>query len=400
MTVAPAVGLIGIYGYGTAHLRELTRLAAAGRARVVACADVKAPDGERSGALKELGARYFHDWRAMLVGGALPDVVVIASPPHLHAEIAGAAMGTGAHVVLEKPPVVTLSDFERLLAIAGQSGVACQVGFQSTGSGALTRLRQMVELGELGEPLLFAAEGRWQRDRGYWSRAVWAGRESLGGRAVRDGALSNPFAHAVMNCLFVAGGPDVAITRVEVGRFRANPIEVEDTACLRVSLGGSRCFLVAVTLCAEEVEAPALLLIGPQGRGVWPYEGDLIRVESRGRSWSETFARRSLTEQLLDFIEGRVSRLSCPLAACRRFVEVVEAVHAEPVRELPPTCVRWFGRGDKQRAAVKGIDRAIALAVEQGKLYFELGVPWASPQAAKEPCPRHSTKPVAQPTGQ
>jgi predicted dehydrogenase len=380
---APTVGLIGIYGHGAVHLRELERLSAAGRARVVACADVRAPAGEQAAVLGRLGCRYFGDWQEMLraapaVAGPL-DMVVIASPPQLHTDMAVAAMQAGAHVLLEKPPVVTHRDFGQLLAAMASTGVACQVGFQSTGSGALGRVRQLLAKAELGGSCLFGVTGRWQRDRAYWTRAEWAGRAVLRGVQVRDGALSNPFAHASMNCLLAAGAvkPGSQLAGVEVERYRANAIEVEDTGCVRVSLVGGATFVVAVTLCAEVVQRPVLSVWGAEGQAGWPYEGDTVSIERGQRSWTESFARRSLAEELLDFIAGRSSRLSCPLEHCGTFVELLEAVHAAPVYGVPGRWVSRAGAGDAERPVLAGVDAAVDAAVREGRLFSELGVPWA-----------------------
>jgi len=382
----PRLGLIGVHGYGSLHLREVARLAAAGRARLVACADVKAPAAEAAATLEELGAEYWSDWKSMLDEHEKLDVVVVATPPHRHAEMAVAAMERGAHVLVEKPPVVTLEDFEGLLGTADRRGVACQVGFQSTASGALGRFRELRSSEVLGDGAAIGATGRWQRDFEYWSRASWAGKESLAGAPVRDGALTNPFAHAVMNCLVVAGTAD--IEAVEVERFRANPIEVDDTGCLRVTMKGGQRFVVAVTLCAEDMEPPALRLSGPKGSAGWAYESDVLWVRSGSQSWTEAFARRSLLEELLDFVAGRVNRLSCPLSSCRRFVELVEVIHAAPVVDIAADFVRWTGEAGRRRPAIAGIDRAVAQSVEEQRLFSELG-------PAVAPFARLSGRPVA-----
>lgn len=383
MTVAPAVGLIGVQGYGAVHLRELERLSSTGRARLAACADVRDPAKEQAEALGRLGARFFSDWRQMLEpapAGAGPlDIVVVASPPHMHLDMALAAVEAGAHVLLEKPPTVTRRDFDELVGAAARRDLRCQVGFQSTGSGALRRVRQIVANEELGSPFSLGATGSWQRDRGYWTRADWAGRAAIGRAVVRDGAISNPFAHASMNCLVAAGvtGGGAEVVRIEAERYRANPIEVEDTGCVRVSLGDGRVFVVAVTLCAQVVEAPALRVAGPLGRARWAYERDTVCVEAGEGSRDESFARRSLAEELVDLAAGRSAQLSCPLESCGAFVDLVEAVHAAPVREVPGRWVHRIGTDMAEHPVITGVEEAVLEAVSQGRLFSEMGVPWA-----------------------
>ena len=53
--------------------------------------------------------RVFERWEDLLEQ-AKPDIVVIASPPHLHREIALRALGQGAHVLCEKPLAMTAAE--------------------------------------------------------------------------------------------------------------------------------------------------------------------------------------------------------------------------------------------------------------------------------------------------
>ena len=59
--------------------------------------------------------------------------------------------------------------------------------------------------GAIGEVVGIGAAGAWQRDASYYTRAPWAGRRSLHGRPVVDGALTNPFAHATATALALVG---------------------------------------------------------------------------------------------------------------------------------------------------------------------------------------------------
>ena len=43
-------------------------------------------------------------------------------------------MRAGADVLLEKPPVPTMAEFDHLLALCAETGRSCQIGFQSLGS--------------------------------------------------------------------------------------------------------------------------------------------------------------------------------------------------------------------------------------------------------------------------
>lgn len=370
-----SVGLIGLRGYGAVHLREIDRLVGRGKVRLVGCADVAEPDHEGAEVISRLGAVRYGDYRRLLEESSM-DVVVVASPPHLHAVMATDAMDSGCHVLIEKPPAVTVSAFEALLDVATRLGRHCQVGFQSLGSGALGRMVELRDCSTLGSPQRIGAVGHWRRDRRYWSRSNWAGRRSLAGAEVRDGALSNPFAHAVMNCLVACRANGRSRFRsIEVERYRANAIEVEDSATLRVVLETGTSFVVAVTLCAERESEPELRLIGPKGGASWSYEGDNVRLLAGSES-VERYKRESLLEELADVVAGRRKVLSSPLEQTRPFVDIVEAVHAAPVKAISETFVREEGAGLEGTMLVRGVDESVDRAVATGTLFSECGADW------------------------
>ena len=67
------------------------------------------------------------DWRELL--GEV-DLVSICSPASTHAEIVGAFLTAGAHVLVEKPIATDLDEAEELIALAGKRGLVLTVGHQ------------------------------------------------------------------------------------------------------------------------------------------------------------------------------------------------------------------------------------------------------------------------------
>lgn len=59
----------------------------------------------------------YADWRALIAAPNV-DVVSIVTPPHLHAEIAIAALQAGKHVLCEKPMALNVTEAEAMLAAA------------------------------------------------------------------------------------------------------------------------------------------------------------------------------------------------------------------------------------------------------------------------------------------
>jgi len=262
-------------------------------------------------------------------------VTIVCTPIHTHADLALTAAAAGSHVLLEKPPTPTLAGFDDLARGIAATGRACQVGFQSLGSHALPYVRALMTAGSIGDVVGIGAAGAWQRDASYYTRAPWAGRRSLHGRPVVDGALTNPFAHATATALALDGAAE-GLRDVQVELFRANAIEADDTSCLRLVTARGTPIAVAATLCAERSTEPYLVVHGAHGRIVLEYRTGRVRLETGGRLRTTEHGATDLLVNLVDHIRDPGVALLVPLAATRGFMEVVETVRlaTEPV-EVP-----------------------------------------------------------------
>lgn len=177
-TPVPIV-LAGARGHGRWHLANIRRLQHQGLVRLAGVCELKPLDDSElaafAGELPEQSA----DFGALLdATGAR--VAIICTPIQTHAELALTAAARGVHLLLEKPPAATRADFERILAGVRDSGIACQVGFQSFGSHAVPAIRELVRTGAIGTVRGYGAAGAWVRDEDYYRRAPWAGRRRIG----------------------------------------------------------------------------------------------------------------------------------------------------------------------------------------------------------------------------
>ncbi|MFI5009496.1 MAG: Gfo/Idh/MocA family protein [Solirubrobacterales bacterium] len=96
------------------------------------------------------GARPSEDVDELLEDPEL-DGVVLATPVPTHAELATRALRAGKHCFVEKPLATTVADAERAVAAAEQAGKTLMVGHLLEYHPAVTRLKEMVAQGELGE---------------------------------------------------------------------------------------------------------------------------------------------------------------------------------------------------------------------------------------------------------
>jgi predicted dehydrogenase len=306
-------------------------------------------------------------------------VTIVCTPIHTHADLTLDAAAAGSHVLLEKPPTTTLAGFERLVSRLTATGRACQVGFQSLGSHAVPHVRALIANDAVGEVIGIGAAGAWQRDSSYYARAPWAGRRALGGVAVVDGALTNPFAHATATALALDGETgEEGLRELRVELFRANPIEADDTSCLRLVTARGTTITVAVTLCAERNAEPYLIVHGTRGRILLEYRTGRVQLKAGGRVESTEHAATDLLDNLVAHVREPGVPLLVPLSATRAFMQVVETVRLAPEPlEVPPEYRRTDTSGAHPRQVLPGIEASVAGAAEDLALFSELDLPWA-----------------------
>ncbi|MBO0871469.1 MAG: Gfo/Idh/MocA family oxidoreductase [Micromonosporaceae bacterium] len=380
----PRVALVGAAGHGAKHLRRIAAAAEAGQLRLVGVCDIRPVPAPQP---------FFTDHRALFAATA-PDVVVVATPPHTHLAIALDAVATGADLMLEKPPVLDLAEHDRLTAALRGAGRCCQIGFQALGSAALAQLLAAVEGGRLGMVTRIAAAAAWWRPDSYYTRAPWAGRRSLHGRPVLDGALANPFAHALMDCLVIAaaatrharrapggsaqagGRPDSAL----VERYAVRDIEVDDTANLRLRLPDGPSVRVAVSLASTTRIAGEITVYGTEASAVLEYPTDVLRLPA------DTPARvvPGRTDPLANLLAHRADPavpLLAPLAAARPFTAVIQAVVAGPA---PHRVASAHLAAQSDGPAIPGVAELVRAAAATDASFAKLGAAWAVPPLSLE----------------
>jgi predicted dehydrogenase len=374
--VARRVALLGAHGHGASHLRNIARLATAGRVELVGVADPRPPDDDQRAQLPA-GAAWIDDAES-LVRTTRPDVTVVCTPIALHLRHALAAANTGSHVLLEKPPTSTLADFHVLIDAVQSRGVACQVGFQGFGSQALGVLVDAVRAGELGTVTSIGVLGEWVRPPGYFTRSAWAGRREVDGVPTLDGAVTNPFAHGLAAALAIDGSSGEAdIVSVETSLFHANAMETDDTSTVRVLTRRGTVVTIGVTLCAPDPREPRLFVHGTQGHAELAYTEDSLSLTTGSASREVQAGRADLLENLLDHLDACGTPLLAPLREFGAFMAVVEEVRQAPPARLIPT--RWVAEAADGSGAltVPGIQQALRRCIDDSRLLEEAGPEWA-----------------------
>ena len=106
---------------GSARGQHFPSLAALGdRVVIVAVTDTD-PASARSAA-DEFGVPAVYDDLPGLLAAERPDVVVLATPPIAHRAQAIAALDAGAWVISEKPPTLSLAEYDEIAEHEGENG--------------------------------------------------------------------------------------------------------------------------------------------------------------------------------------------------------------------------------------------------------------------------------------
>lgn len=150
------------------------------------------------------------------------DAVIIGSPSGLHAEQGIAAARHGLHVLVEKPLDITTERADQFIRECAQTGVKLGVCFQDRVAPDFCRLKQLLDTGRLGKPILVSGRVKWYRPPEYYGGPRWRGTWTLDG----GGALMNQAIHTLDSLLWLLGD----VTRVSAKAITAlHQIEVEDT---------------------------------------------------------------------------------------------------------------------------------------------------------------------------
>ncbi len=160
--------------------------------KLVAVADTEA---DRCAEAEDtFGVAAFRDYYDMLDRARL-DAVAIATPTHLHKDMALAALKAGRHVLLEKPMALGLREAQAIARAAERSGLKLTVYQPHRANAYYQHLRRIIDSGRIGQ-VYWVRRGMFSFSR----RNDWQSLRKFGG-----GMLANYGAHALDLVLNVTG---------------------------------------------------------------------------------------------------------------------------------------------------------------------------------------------------
>jgi predicted dehydrogenase len=155
---------VAVIGLAHMHVNELMRrFAELPNVEMVAVADTGLPELNNTSpstrahtlrvAQSEIGIpRTYSDYHELL-DRERPNIVLLCPELSLTAEIGEVVASHGAHIVTEKPMTTSLLDAERLVRATRTANVRLMTNWPSAWSGAIRRMQQLVETGQVGRLL-------------------------------------------------------------------------------------------------------------------------------------------------------------------------------------------------------------------------------------------------------
>jgi predicted dehydrogenase len=288
------LGIIGLGNMGQFYAKAI----AAGKIAHCQLAAVCDRDERQLG--RYLPGRGFLESSELINSGEV-DAILIATPHYSHTTIGIEALGSGLHVLMEKPLSVHKADCERLLAAHRGTKQVFATMFNQRTDPSYLKLREMIRKDELGTiRRINWIVTHWFRTAVYYAssgwRATWAGE---GG-----GVLLNQSPHQLDLWQWLFGMPSKVRAFCQFGRY--HDIEVEDdvTAYFEYDSGTTG---VLITSTGEAPGTDRLEITAERGR---------VLIENDRFHWTRNEVPMSeFSEQSPDaFAKPATSETKIPLA--------------------------------------------------------------------------------------
>lgn len=379
------VGLIGISGFGSIHLRSIEYL----RGSMVDLRAIAEINYEKNkdviNRLTSQGVRYYQNYKEMLENHKDLDFVAISTPIHLHAPMAIYAMESGFNVLLEKPPAVTIQDIDAIIEAKKRTNKICAVDFQNTSGKAFRKILEYTKKGKLGKIKTVIGIGRWKRDENYYQRNNWAGKLVIDGNYILDGTINNPLAHLLNNELIIAetaekkGGEPKEVT-AEI--YHGHKIEGEDTTCIRIITKTGIEVYYYSTLCNKQEESPYIIIEAEKATAFWSF-ANKFKIEYFDGNVEEFDGGKEdlFVNMYINMVKHLFEKepLCCPIEITRNFVLASNGAFesSERIFDIPDEFIEIRKEDEKILTYIKNIKEIIDEASQSKKLFSEINVPWA-----------------------
>ncbi len=213
-----ASAIVGCGGIGNVHAEVLSKLGIS----IAAVADIIPERSENLA--KHTGARVYSSFEEMIELESIT-TLHICTPHYLHVPMAEYALSKNIKVIMEKPPAITVEQFENLAKAEENSRAKLGICFQNRYNTEVVTALKALKSGEVGKILGVRAFLTWNRGKGYYLDSGWRGKIATEGA----GVLINQAIHTLDLICHLCGKPQSVDARIAEHHLNGI-IEVEDTA--------------------------------------------------------------------------------------------------------------------------------------------------------------------------
>jgi UDP-N-acetyl-2-amino-2-deoxyglucuronate dehydrogenase len=289
------------------------------------------------------------------------DLVIICTPHPFHKQPAVEAAKAGANVLVEKPLASDLQDCDEIIKACKENQVRLGVISQRRWYEPVKRVKEAIEQGKIGKPVLATVTMLGWRDKAYYDSDKWRGSWATEG----GGVLVNQSPHQLDILLWYMGEVDEVYG---IWRNLNHPyIEVDDTAVAIVKFKSGAIGNILVSNSQKpgiygkvqvhgengasvgvQTDGGAMFIAGRSGvaeppvNDLWTIPGEEILLKEWIWKDTETFNKcdptiRYIQYQIEDFIKaiGNRTEPSVTGVAGRKTVELFTAIYRSTRDNLP-----------------------------------------------------------------
>lgn len=150
-------------------------------------------------------ARYA-DYKEMIAKNPDLELIAIATPSGVHAEIALYCIDHGINLIIEKPIAMNMKDAEEIIRRSKEKGVKVSACHQNRFNIAIQKTKKALEKGRFGKLSHGSIHVRWNRDKSYYDQAAWRGTWADDG-----GCLMNQCIHGIDLLRWLMGDEVVSV---------------------------------------------------------------------------------------------------------------------------------------------------------------------------------------------
>jgi predicted dehydrogenase len=200
--------------------------------------------------------RWYKDWQDLIMDDEI-NAIYIATPVYLHAEQTIAAAKAGKHVLCEKPMALNAQDCERMIETCKKHDVTLGISYYRHFYPVLTRIKDIIISGEIGEPVIAEIHAFEWFDRKPGEPRYWLLEKELSG----GGPMMDFGCHRIEVLQHLFGGIEEVQSRLFNVHFKR---KVEDTAYVSLLFKNHIHAIIRVTHAAYEAR-DTLDIFGTKG---------------------------------------------------------------------------------------------------------------------------------------